>query len=278
MRDVLQAPGRHQAGGLLEASLDGQHLKGSARGGVGDKAIALVLAYLRRWGLLRPRPGFPGGGPDGPGCPANRGHHFLHRKDNRAELKDGAARRTMPATTRYLAARCGFGGFVPPEPALAFPGLQQLVEIHRHQAHQRSGGVREETHQPQPCPGERCQPGGRRAIENRLHHKRDTVLGEGLSHPQSAQALAALRDLLLGSHTSAPPLCFAVLVASPPIPGPAIAGSVGVYDKSLNVVRHWIPQSISCPGLKHYRTLRLPWSGWSLPAKGPISLVDFRYG
>ena len=84
-------------------SPDGRHLKGSARGGVGDKAIALVLAHLRRWGLLRPRPGFPGRGPDGPGCPANRGHHFLHRKDSQAELKDGAARRTMcAATTRYL--------------------------------------------------------------------------------------------------------------------------------------------------------------------------------
>jgi len=102
-RGVLQAPGQHQAGGLLEVSPDGRHLKGSARGGVGDKAIALVLAHLRRWGLLRPRPGFPGRGPDGPGCPANRGHHFLHRKDSQAELKDGAARRTMcAATTRYL--------------------------------------------------------------------------------------------------------------------------------------------------------------------------------
>jgi len=114
-RDVLQAPGQHQAGGLLEVSLDGRHLKGSARGGVGDKAIALVLAYLSRWGLLRPGPGFPGRGPYRPGRPANRGHHFLHRKDNRAEPKDGAARRTMcAATTRYLAAHRGFGGLVPP--------------------------------------------------------------------------------------------------------------------------------------------------------------------
>jgi len=90
-RDVLQAPGQHQAGGLQEVSPDGRHLKGSARGGVGDKAIALVLAYLSRWGLLRPGPGFPGRGPDGPGRLAKRGHHFLHRKDNQAELKDWAA-------------------------------------------------------------------------------------------------------------------------------------------------------------------------------------------
>jgi hypothetical protein len=45
--DVLHA----LAGGLLEVSLDGQHLKGSARGGVGDKAIVLVSAYLSRSGL-----------------------------------------------------------------------------------------------------------------------------------------------------------------------------------------------------------------------------------
>ena len=49
--DVLQALGQHQEAGLLEVSLDGQHLEGSARGGVGDKAIVLVLAYLSRLGL-----------------------------------------------------------------------------------------------------------------------------------------------------------------------------------------------------------------------------------
>ena len=49
--DVLHALGQHQEGGLLEVSLDGKHLKGSARGGVGDKAIVLVFAYLSRLGL-----------------------------------------------------------------------------------------------------------------------------------------------------------------------------------------------------------------------------------
>ena len=47
-RDVLHALGQHQEAGLLEVSLDGKQLKGSARGGVGDKAIVLVLAYLSR--------------------------------------------------------------------------------------------------------------------------------------------------------------------------------------------------------------------------------------
>lgn len=46
--DALHALGQHQEGGLLEVSLDGKHLKGSARSGVGDKAIVLVFAYLSR--------------------------------------------------------------------------------------------------------------------------------------------------------------------------------------------------------------------------------------
>ena len=191
MRDVLQAPGQHQEAGLLEVSLDGQHLKG----GAGDKAIVLVFAYLSRWGLLWPRPGCPG---RGPGCPANRGHCFLHRKDNQAELKDGAARRTMPATTRYLAAHRGFGGFVPPEPALALPALQQLVEIHRHQTHQRSGEVREETHQPQPCPGECCQPGGVGPSRTGSTTKEIPSWVRACRTRKAAQALAALCNLLLG--------------------------------------------------------------------------------
>lgn len=45
-RDVLRGLGQHPEEGLLEVSLDGKHLKGSARGGTGDKAIVLVSAYL----------------------------------------------------------------------------------------------------------------------------------------------------------------------------------------------------------------------------------------
>lgn len=50
-RDVLRGLGQHPEEGLLEVSLDGKHLKGSARGGTGDKAIVLVSAYLSRLGL-----------------------------------------------------------------------------------------------------------------------------------------------------------------------------------------------------------------------------------
>ena len=142
----------------------------------------------------------------------------------------------MSATIRYVAAHCGFGGFVPPEPALAFPGLQQMVEMHRHQTHQRSGEVREETHQPQPCPGGCCQPGGHRAGSPGSTTKeipswvRTPVAPAKLPSPSPLCA-----TFCWVSYTSSPPLCFAVFVASPPIPCPSIAGLVGVYDKSLPV-------------------------------------------
>ncbi|MGK0620198.1 hypothetical protein, partial [Meiothermus cerbereus] len=35
---------------------------------------------------------------------------------------------------------------IPPDPALAFHGLQQIVEIHCHKTHKRIGEVCEETH------------------------------------------------------------------------------------------------------------------------------------
>jgi len=206
-RDVLQAPGQHQAGGLQEVSPDGRHLKGSARGGVGDKAIALVLAYLSRWGLLRPGPGFPGRGPYRPGRLAKGGHHFLHRKDNQAELKDWAALQ-YPPDDRYCYHQVPSGALwvwrvrttaqIPPEPALAFPGLQQMVEMHRHQTHQRSGEVREETHLAQPCPGGCCQPGGHRAGSPGSTTKEIPSWVRACRTRKAAQSLAALRNLLLG--------------------------------------------------------------------------------
>lgn len=52
--DVLRSLGKKdqiKELSLLEVSLDGKHLKGSARGGIGDKAIVLVSAYLSQLGL-----------------------------------------------------------------------------------------------------------------------------------------------------------------------------------------------------------------------------------
>lgn len=53
-KDVLKVLGKRgqlKELELLEVSLDGKHLKGSARGGVGDKAIVLASAYLSQLGL-----------------------------------------------------------------------------------------------------------------------------------------------------------------------------------------------------------------------------------
>jgi len=70
MRDVLHALGQHQEAGLLEVSLDGQHLKG----GAGDKAIVLVLAYLSR--LQSKAAGDEAGAGRGGGC-SGRGQDAL---------------------------------------------------------------------------------------------------------------------------------------------------------------------------------------------------------
>lgn len=82
-----------------------------------------------------------------------------------------------------------------------------MVEIHRHKTHKRTGEVCEETHlaitglSPAQADAARLAGIGRGhwAIENRLPHKRDTVLGEDACRTRkAAQSLAALRNLLLG--------------------------------------------------------------------------------
>ena len=70
MRDVLHALGQPQEAGLLEVGLDGQHLKG----GAGDKAIVLVLAYLSR--LQGKAAGDEAGAGRGGGC-SGRGQDAL---------------------------------------------------------------------------------------------------------------------------------------------------------------------------------------------------------
>ncbi|MBO1438810.1 hypothetical protein J3L12_16640, partial [Meiothermus sp. CFH 77666] len=48
---VLQEQGQAKEQEWLALSLDGKHLKGSARRGVGDRALVLVSAYLGQLGL-----------------------------------------------------------------------------------------------------------------------------------------------------------------------------------------------------------------------------------
>lgn len=114
---------------------------------------------------------------------------------------------------------------LPPEQEGSFPGLRQIVAIHRHKTHKRSGAVSQETDlyltslPPEQADATTLARLSRShwAIENRLHHKRDVALGEDACRTRKgAQALAALRNLLLGflHQLDAPVLrnlrCFAV--------------------------------------------------------------------
>jgi predicted transposase YbfD/YdcC len=114
---------------------------------------------------------------------------------------------------------------LPPEQEGSFPGLRQIVAIHRHKTHKRSGAVSQETDlyltslPPEQADAATLARLSRShwAIENRLHHKRDVALGEDACRTRKgAQALAALRNLLLGflHQLDAPVLrnlrCFAV--------------------------------------------------------------------
>jgi len=87
---------------------------------------------------------------------------------------------------------------------MTFPGLRQVVEIYRHKTHKCSGEISEETDlaitslQADATTFARISR-QHWAIENKLHHKRDTVLAEDACRTRkAAQALAALRNLILG--------------------------------------------------------------------------------
>ena len=96
---------------------------------------------------------------------------------------------------------------IPAEKELSFPGLQQIVEIYRHKIHKRTGAIAEETHlavtslSPAQADAATLALISRNhwAIENKLHYKRDTVFAEDACRTRkAAQAMAALRNLLLG--------------------------------------------------------------------------------
>jgi len=96
---------------------------------------------------------------------------------------------------------------IPAEKDVSFPGLQQIIQIYRHKTHKRTGAISEETHlavtnlSPTQADAATLALISRNhwAIENKLHHKRDTVLAEDACRTRkAAQALAALRNLLLG--------------------------------------------------------------------------------
>jgi predicted transposase YbfD/YdcC len=139
-------------------------------------------------------------------------------KENQAELRDWAEYLLQyPADQEhhYHEVRSGWvwvwrvrsTAQIPPGKELFFPGLQQIVEIHRHKTHKRTGVRVQETGlyvtSLSPAQADATTLArisrGHWAIENRLHHKRDVALGEDACRTRkAAQAMAALRNLLLG--------------------------------------------------------------------------------
>ncbi|MBO1438784.1 hypothetical protein J3L12_16485, partial [Meiothermus sp. CFH 77666] len=114
------------------------------------------------------------------------GHYLLALRENQAVLKDwGEFVLRYPAEEvhRYHEVRSGVLWVwqarrttqLPPEEEVSFPGLKQIVAIHRHKMHKRSGAVSQE--QANAATLARLSR-GHWAIENRLHHKRDVALGE----------------------------------------------------------------------------------------------------
>ena len=143
--------------------------------------------------------------------PAKGGHDAL--KDNQAELKDWAEH-LMPYPPddahAYPQARSGSlaGSLHRANPGgerfclswsatdRANPSPQD-AQTHRCNLGRDSPGH----HQPKPCSRATlaCISRNHWAIENKLHHKRDTVFAEDACRTRkAAQALAALRNLLLG--------------------------------------------------------------------------------
>jgi len=91
---------------------------------------------------------------------------------------------------------------LPPE--MSFPGLKQVIEVHRRRSSKTSGEIKEHVSHFLSSMELKAQEAywlvrKRWGSENRLHHKRDTVFGEDKCRTRKgAQAFAALRNLLTG--------------------------------------------------------------------------------
>lgn len=87
---------------------------------------------------------------------------------------------------------------------MRFPGLEQVIEVKRWRVAKTTGEVKEHTAYFLTSLEMDAQKAYRLVrqrwgIENRLHHKRDSVFGEDKCRTRKgAQAFAALRNLLIG--------------------------------------------------------------------------------
>ncbi len=87
---------------------------------------------------------------------------------------------------------------------MQFPGLRQVVEVQRRRVSKATGEIKEQlayflTSLDADAPTAYRLVRKRWGIENRLHHKRDTVFAEDKCRTRKgAQTFAALRNLLIG--------------------------------------------------------------------------------
>lgn len=151
------------------------------------------------------------------------------------------------ATIRYVAAHCGFGGFVPPRKShltLRWPFLV-CNRLSKSTATRPTNAPVKSARKPiwlLPASAlhRRMLPAWRASGGVTGPSRTGSTTKEIPSWVRMPVAPAKLPSpsplcatFCWVSYTSSPPLCFAVFVASPPIPCPSIAGLVGVYDKSL---------------------------------------------
>lgn len=250
MRDVLHALGQPQEAGLLEVGLDGQHLKG----GAGDKAIVLVLAYLSRLqskaagdeagagrGLMmevgaalaearipwtrprRPRSSRKKGAP----LPPSQGQSGRAEGLGRAPAAVPAGRCLLPSGTQRRAV--GLAGSY--HRSLRWPFLV-CNRRSRCTATRPTNAAVKSARKPTSLSPAQANAASLGGIGPSRTGSTTKEIPSWVRTPVAPAKLPSPSPLCATfcwvSYTSSPPLCFAVFVASPPIPCPSIAGSVGV--------------------------------------------------
>jgi len=152
----------------------------------------------------------PGGGGSGGGA---KGGYLFSVKENQAELKELIqwAFASYPATDHYTQHQVRGGevwtwyleGLPLPETVSGWRGSQMALRMRRSVVRKNTGELREESAYALTSLQASAKQlytlwRGHWEVENRLHHKRDTVLGEDASRSRKGAAgLMYLRDVIL---------------------------------------------------------------------------------
>lgn len=124
-------------------------------------------------------------------------------------------------------------------PEMSFPGLEQVIEVHRRRTSKATGEIKEHTAYfltslALEAQGAYWLVRKRWSSENRLHHKRDTIFAEDKCRTRKgAQAFAALRNVLIGllHQLDKPGFGWFAVSVLPLIP--YLSCSWKIHDKSL---------------------------------------------